>query len=100
MITSGRALSIAEMILPAALMRSGVSRMVIALVRGQRRDAARVDDDAEDVDRFLEVGVAQIEGAVDLFLVLAPLRLRVGHDDDAAVAGGAPEVARGRRELD
>ncbi len=32
MITSGRALSIAEMILPAAVMRSGVSLIVIALV--------------------------------------------------------------------
>ena len=32
MITSGRALSIAVMILPAAAMRSGVSLMVIALV--------------------------------------------------------------------
>ena len=32
MITSGRALSIAVMILPAAVMRSGVSLMVIALV--------------------------------------------------------------------
>ena len=40
---------------------------------GQRRDPARVDHDAEQVDRFLQVRVAQIESADDLFLVLAAL---------------------------
>ena len=86
MITSGRALSIAVMILPAAVMRSGVSLIVIALVAVIAAMPARIDDDAEHVDRFLEIGVAQVERADDLFFVLAPLRGGVGHDGDACAA--------------
>ena len=77
-------------------MRSGVSLIVIALVAAHRRDAARVDDDAQQIDGFLQVGVAQIERPDDLFLVLAALRRRVGNDGDRARRGHAVEVARGR----
>ena len=41
--------------------------------RGDRREPARVDDDAQQVDGFLQVGVAERERADDLFLVLLPL---------------------------
>ena len=82
------------MMRPAAAIRSGVSLIVMALVRGDRRDAPGVDDDAQQVDRFLEVGVAQVERADDLFLVLAPLGRRVGDDGDRARRRDALEVAR------
>ena len=61
-------------------MRSGVSLIVMALVAVIGAMPARVDDDAQQVDRFLEVGVAQVERADDLLLVLAPLGRRVGDD--------------------
>jgi hypothetical protein len=48
----------------------------------ERRDTPRVHDDTEDVDRFLEIGVAQIERLDDLFLVFTPLGRRVGDDRD------------------
>ena len=83
MTTSGRALSIALMMragrgdpLRRVLDRDGVGRR-------QLRDPPRVDDDAQDVDRFLEIGVAQIERADDLVFVLAALGRRVGHDRHA-----------------
>ncbi len=66
----------------AAAIRSGVSWIVMALVAGGRRDAAGVDDDPQQVDRLLEIGVAQIERLDDLFLVLAALGRRVGNDGD------------------
>ena len=49
--------------------------------------------------RFLEIRVAQVERADDLFLVLAPLGRRVGDDRDRALRGDAVEVAR-RAESD
>ena len=63
-----------------------------------RREPARVDDDAQQVDRFLQVGVAEREGADDLFLVLLSLGRRVGDDGDEAWAGHAVEAARRRRQ--
>ena len=62
---------------------------------GHLRDPARIDHDAEDVDRFLEIGVAQIERADDFVLVLAPLGRRVGNDGDRPLTVRPPEVARG-----
>ncbi len=65
---------------------------------GDRGDPARIDDDAEDVDGFLEVGVAQIEDSHDLVLVLAPLGRRVGNDRDRPLSVRLPEIARRGRD--
>ena len=94
MITSGRALSIAESTRAAAAMRSGVSLIVSALVRGRRRDAPRVEHQAQQVHRLLEIGVAQVERADDFFFVLAALGRRVGNDEDGLRRGDAEERAR------
>ncbi len=59
-------------------------------------DAPQVDDDAEQVDRFLEIRVAQVERADDLVLVLAALGRRVGDDGDRARRGHLVEVVRAR----
>ena len=83
--------------MPAAATRSGVSLIVIALVAGDGRHAPQVDHDPQQVHRFLQVGVAEEERADDLFLVLAALGRRVGHDGDGALRGDAVEVAGGRR---
>ena len=66
--------------------------------RRDRRQPPGVDDDAQQVERFLEVGVAQVERPDDLFLVLAPLGRRVGNDGDRALRRDAVEVARRRRQ--
>ena len=63
-----------------------------------RRDLPDVDDDAEQVDRFLEVGVAEEDRPDDQFLVLAALRRRVGDDGDRLRSGDAVEGARARRQ--
>ncbi len=62
--------------------------------RGDRRDLPDVDDDAEQVDDFLDVGVAQVERADDRLFVLAALGRRVGDDRDRARRGDAVERAR------
>ena len=71
--TSGRALSMALMTRAAAAMRSGESLIVIALVAGMPAMRRASIDDAQQVDRLLEIRVAQVERADDLFLVLASL---------------------------
>ena len=85
MTTSGRALSIAAIRRAAAAMRSGVSLSEMALVAVIGRDLADVDDDAQQVDDFLHVRVAQVERLNDRFLVLAALGWRVGDDGDRAL---------------
>ncbi len=96
MTTSGRALSMASMSRPAAAMRSRVSFTAMTLVAAGATRRASIDD-AQDVDRFLDVGVAQEERLDDLFLVLAALGWRVGNHGDRARAGDAIEIARGVR---
>ena len=98
MTTSGRALSMAAISRAAAAIRSGVSLIVIALVAVIGEICRDVDDDAQQVDRFLEVGVAQIERADDLFLVFAALGRRVRDDRDRARRGDAVERARCGRD--
>ena len=94
MMTSGRALSIAEM---HARRRGDALGRVLDRERvggGRRRDAPRVEHDAQQVHRFLEVGVAQVERPDDFFFVLAALGRRVGNDDDRLRRGDAEERAR------
>ena len=86
MTTSGRALSIAAISRAAAAMCSGVSWSEIALIAVMPRDLPHVDDDAQQVDDFLEIGVAEIERLDDRLLVLAALGRRVGNDRDGALA--------------
>ena len=66
--------------------------------RRQAGDSPKIDDDAKEVDGFLEIGVAQVEGANDLVFVFAPLRGRVGNDGDGPRRGDLVEVARARRD--
>ena len=49
---------------------------------GGRRDPPRVEHHAQQIHRFLQVGVAQVERPDDFFLVLAALGRRVGDDHD------------------
>ena len=63
-------------------------------------DAPRVDDDAEEVDRFLEIRVAQVERPDDLFLVLTSLGGRIGRDGHRARRGDSIEVVCARRHGD
>ncbi len=97
MTTSGRALSMAAISLP----RRGhaLGRVLDGDGVGGRggRHAPHIDDDPQQVHRFLQVGVAQEEGADDLLLVLAALGRRVGHDGDGALGRDPVEVAGGRR---
>ena len=96
--TSGRALSIAWMMRPAAATRSGVSLMVMALVAATRRQPAGIDDDAQDVDGLLQIGVAEEERADDLLLVLAALGGGVGNHRHGARRGDPPEMPGARRQ--
>ena len=82
MITSGRALSMAASTRDAAAIRSGVSLIVIALVAVVGEMRRGVEHDPQQVHRFLEIGVAQIERPDDFFFVLAALGRRVGNDQD------------------
>ena len=94
MITSGRALSIAE---SDARRRGDALGRVLDRQRvggGGRRDPPRVEHHAQQIHRLLEIGVAQVERADDLFLVLAPLGRRVGDDDDGLRRGDPEEGAR------
>ena len=61
---------------------------------GHARHAARVDDDAQEIDRLLQLGVAQIERPDDLLLVLAALGRRVRDDRDRARRRHAEERSR------
>ncbi|MCA1584745.1 MAG: hypothetical protein LC791_08230, partial [Acidobacteria bacterium] len=65
--------------------------------RRQCGEAPGIDDDAQDVDRLLEIGIAQVERPHQLVFVLAPLGWCIGHDDDCAGRGHFPEAACGGR---
>ena len=60
----------------------------------RRRDAPRVEDHAQQIHRFLEVRVAQVERAHDFFFILAALGRRIRDDDDGFRRGHAKEGAR------
>ena len=94
MMTSGRALSIADE--HAGRGGDPLGRVLDRqrVGAGGRRDAARVEHHAQQVHRLLEIGVAQIERPDDFFFVLAPLGRRVGDDQDRARRGDAVERAR------
>jgi len=62
------------------------------------RDLPDVDDDAQEVDDFLDLGVAQIERLDDLLFVLPAFGGRVGNDRDRARGGDALERMSRRRE--
>ena len=98
MTTSGRALSIAASTRDAAAIPLGRVLHRERVRPGDGSDLAGVDDDAQQIDRFLEIGVAQIKRPDDFF-VLAAFRRCVGNDRDRARRGHAIEVA-GRRETD
>ena len=65
------------------------------VVRGGRRDAARVEHEPHQVLRFFQVGVAQIEGAHDLFLILPTLGRCIGDDEDSVFGGDTEKCPRG-----
>ena len=95
-ITSGRALSIGGDQLGG---RRDPLRRVLdrnRVGRGDRRHLADVDDDAQQIDRFLEVGVAEIERPHDRLFVLAPLGGSVGNDGERPGSRHAVEGVGGR----
>ena len=55
--------------------------------RGDRRQSAVVDHDAEQVERLLDVGIAQIERPNDLVLVLRALGRSIRDDGDRSLRG-------------
>jgi hypothetical protein len=59
-------------------------------------DPARVDHNAQQVHRFLQIGIAQEKRPDDVFLVLAALCRSVGNDRDGARRGHAIESLRAR----
>ena len=68
------------------------------ICRGNRGEPPVVDHDAEQIERLLDVGVAQVERPDDLVLVLRPLGGRIGDDGDGSLRGDAVKVARRRRK--
>ena len=62
--------------------------------RGHARDLPHVDDDAQQIDDFLHIGVAEIQGLDDRLFVLATLGRRVGNDGDRALRADPVEGSR------
>ena len=66
-------------VLGRVLERDGVDR-------GHPGDLPDVDDDAQQVDHFLEIGVTQVERPDDRLFIFPALGGRVGDDGDRALA--------------